>query len=181
MAGRGSSARRYAEAAFDLAVRDDAVADWLEQLERAAELTSSEQLDKALGNPAIPFQDRLRVLESALDRDAPKPLRNLVGLLLRRGRIELLPAVAAEFRRLHRRREGITIATVTSAMPLRDEEIQAITERLERQTGGRVELELEVDPGILGGLLVRLGDLLLDGSVRGRLERLRSRLIAGAV
>jgi F-type H+-transporting ATPase subunit delta len=176
-----SSARRYADAAFELAVRDEAVPQWLEQLERAAQLSRDERLERLLDNPAIPVTQRLAVLDQALGRGTLPPVRNLLGLLLRRGRIKSLPGVAGEFRGLYLRQEGITPATVTTALPLEAEELRAIGERLERQTGGRVELSTEVDAGILGGLIVRLGDRLIDGSVRGRLERLRARLISGAI
>jgi F-type H+-transporting ATPase subunit delta len=176
-----SSARRYAEAAFDLAVRDKAVPEWLEQLERAAELSRDERLDRLLDNPGVPVPQRLDVLARALGSGTPAAVLNLLGLLLRRGRIKSLPQVAVEFRGLYLRQEGITPATVTTALALEADELRAIGERLERQTGGRVELSTEVDAAILGGLIVRLGDRLIDGSVRGRLERLRARLISGAI
>ena len=72
-------------------------------------------------------------------------------------------------------------AVVTSAAPLSEADSRAISERLAAMTGGRVEVELAVDPALLGGVVVRMGDRLLDGSVRGRLERLRARLTFGAL
>ncbi len=105
----------------------------------------------------------------------------MIQLLLRRGRIHQLPTVAAEFRRLDNARQGITLATATSAAPLSPDEIRAITARLEQLSGGRVELDVQVDPSLLGGLIVRVGDRLIDGSVRGRLERLRNQLVSGAL
>jgi F-type H+-transporting ATPase subunit delta len=112
---------------------------------------------------------------------ASRPVENLVQLLLRRGRIEELPRVAAQFRRLDEARQGITHATATSAAALSPDEIRALTERLESTTGGRIVLDVQVDPSLLGGLVVRVGDRLIDGSVRGRLERLRNQLISGAL
>ena len=106
---------------------------------------------------------------------------NLIGLMLRRGRIQELPRLAAEFRRLDNARQGITVATAISAAPLTQDEIRALTERLEEFTGGRVELDVQVDPSLLGGLVVRVGDRMIDGSVRGRLERLRNQLVSGAL
>ncbi|HEV8516167.1 MAG TPA: F0F1 ATP synthase subunit delta [Candidatus Limnocylindrales bacterium] len=181
MARIGASGRRYAEAAFDLAVRDDTVDEWLDQLDRAATIGRDEDVARILENPALPLRRREEVLERALGKNALPPLRNLCALLLRRGRIDLLPQVARAFRQLQQRREGITEALITSALPLDDDEVRQITERLERRTGGRVEAEVEVDPSLLGGLQVRLGDRLIDGSVRGRLERLRARLVAGTI
>jgi F-type H+-transporting ATPase subunit delta len=89
--------------------------------------------------------------------------------------------VAREFRRLYNRREGIFEATATSAAKLDDEEVNALRSRLEQMTGGKVELTFNVDPLLLGGVQVRLGDLLIDGSVRGRLERLRTKLESGVL
>ena len=106
---------------------------------------------------------------------------NLIGLMLRRGRIQELPRLAAEFRRLDDERQGVARASVTSTLPLEPDELQALKERLARSTDRRVELDLTVDPSLLGGLVVRLGDRLVDGSVRSRLERLRNRLVSGAL
>nr|MBA2373173.1 ATP synthase F1 subunit delta [Chloroflexota bacterium] len=69
----------------------------------------------------------------------------------------------------------------TSASPLSPDEVRALQGRLETMTGGRVELDTQVDPSLLGGLVVRVGDRMIDGSVRGRLERLRNRLVSGAL
>jgi F-type H+-transporting ATPase subunit delta len=101
--------------------------------------------------------------------------------MLRRGRFELLPDVIREFKRLQRRRDGIVEALVTSAVPLQAGEVAAIEARLVAMTGSTVELHQEVDPGLLGGLTVRVGDQLIDGSVRGRLERLRSEFTSIAI
>jgi F-type H+-transporting ATPase subunit delta len=119
--------------------------------------------------------------EKILGKVVARPVLNLIGLMIRRGRVDELPRVAAEFRRLDNARQGITIATATSAAPLAKDEIKALTQRMEKFTGGRVELEVQVDPSLLGGLVVRVGDRLIDGSVRGRLERLRNQLVSGAL
>ncbi len=110
-----------------------------------------------------------------------RPVLNLIDLMLRRGRIEQLPHLADEFRRLDNQRQGITLATATSASPLSPDEVRALTERMEQYTGGRIELDVKVDPSLLGGLIVRVGDRLIDGSVRSRLERLRNQLVSGAL
>ena len=107
---------------------------------------------------------------------------NLIGLMLRRGRIEELPRVAAEFRRLDNERQGITQATATSAAPLDagrgpgpHRAARAAHRRSRRARPSRSI------PSLLGGLVVRVGDRLIDGSVRGRLERLRNQLVSGAL
>ncbi len=181
MARPTTTARRYAEAAFEIGLRDGTVDAWRTELEVAAQALADERLTRVLANPAIPLEARTAVVSDALVARVGRPVLNLVLLLLRRGRIELLPQVAAELKRLDDHRLGITPATATSAAPLEPDEVSALTTRLEQLTGGRVDLDLRVDPSIFGGLVVRVGDRLIDGSVRGRLERLRSRLVSGAL
>ncbi len=181
MAGRETAARRYAEAAFGVALRDDSVEDWRSALEAAASIAADERVGHMLANPAVALETRLEMADAVFGKVAPRPVLNLLGLMIRRGRIHELPKVAAEFRRLDNARQGITVATATSAAPLSPDEIQALTKRLEGFTGGRVELDVQVDPSLLGGLVVRVGDRMIDGSVRGRLERLRNQLVSGAL
>ena len=181
MARRSSTARRYAEAAFEVAMRDGTLERWRAELDQAADLAGDRRATAILANPSIAIDKRTAALEDLLADRVSKPVQNLVHLMLRRGRIEDVPRVAAEFRRLDDERQGIVHATVTSASELTQDEIRELTTRLERSSGGRIALEVEVDPSLLGGLVVRVGDRLIDGSVRGRLERLRNQLIAGAL
>lgn len=181
MARTQSAARRYAEAAFEVALRDDTVDAWRSELDTAAAVVADETVGRMLANPAVPLETRTAMSEQIFAKVLGRPALNLIGLMLRRGRIHELPQLAAEFRRLDNIRQGITLATATSAAPLSPDEIKALTERMEQFTGGRVELDVQVDPSLLGGLVVRVGDRLIDGSVRGRLERLRNQLVSGAL
>jgi F-type H+-transporting ATPase subunit delta len=181
MARRDSAARRYAEAAFEVAMRDGSLERWRAELDLAAATLGDERALKVLANPAIPGDRRATALGEMLGGRASQSVQNLIQFMLRRGRIEDVPRVAAEFRRLDDDRQGITHATATSAAPLTPDEIRALTERLEQSTGGRIALDTRVDPSLLGGLVVRVGDRLMDGSVRGRLERLRNQLVSGAL
>ena len=176
----GTSARRYAEAAFDIATRDGAVVAWRDQLQRARDALGDERVARALHNAGVPLEERQDLVERLIADIVDRRVVNLVGLLLRRGRIELLPRLVDEFVRLHNEQRGIVTAEVTSAAPLTPSEVDALTARLQERTGGRVELQFRTDPGLLGGLTVRVGDELMDGSVRGRLERLRNQLLATA-
>ncbi len=179
MAKRDSAPRRYAEAAFQLATRDDSIETWRSELEQAAAMTDGQLMD-VLANPALPLDQRLKAANGVYAK-LSQPVRNLLFLLVRRRRIEQLPRVVDEFVRLDDRRQGITQATATSAAPLTDLETKALTARLEQMTGGSVALTTDVDASLLGGLVVRVGDRLIDGSVRGRLERLRNQLASGTV
>jgi len=180
MAASRSGSRRYAEAAFEIAQTDGQVEEWLQQLQQAAAAVEDPVTIRRLQDPAVPFEERKQALLSALGPAALPKVGNLLQLVLRRGRLDTLPRLASEFRRLYNRRAGITEATAVTATPLLEQDVDALRRRLEELAGGRVELFLTIDPSLLGGVQVRLGDRLIDGSVRGRLERLRDRLAAGA-
>jgi F-type H+-transporting ATPase subunit delta len=180
MARRDTAPRRYADAAFEIALRDGTVEVWRRELDSAAATAGDETLMSVLANPATPLDQRVDVTQQVF-AGLSQPVRNLILLLVRRGRIEQLPRVAAEFARLDDRRQGLTHATATSAASLPADELRKIAARLEEITGGRIALDTNVDPGILGGIIVRIGDRLIDGSVRGRLERLRNKLASGAL
>lgn len=180
MARTRTSARRYAEAAFEVALRDGTVDEWLDQLQRAAAIVADQGQVRRLENPRVPFEVRRDALAAAIGPDVMPQMRNLIGLLMRRRRLDRLPALATEFRRLYNRRAGIVEATATSAVELNEDDLRALRERLGQLITGTIDLHTQVDPSLLGGVQVRLGDQLIDGSVRGRLERLRSQLAARA-
>jgi F-type H+-transporting ATPase subunit delta len=180
MARPTSAARRYAEAAFEIALRDESLDQWLRDLELAAQLVGDERVSRIVDDPSLPPESRTRLLDKLFTGRVSRPAANLVGVLGRRSRLELLSAIALEYRRLVHRHRGIVEAVVTSAAPLSPQESAAVRERVVAMTGAQVELEETVDPDLIGGLTVRVGDHLLDASVRGRLERLRDQLVAGA-
>jgi F-type H+-transporting ATPase subunit delta len=147
---------------------------WMAALDVAEERLVGLEVMRLLSNPSIPASSRIDVLARIVGDDVTGPQHNLLALMIRRGRFEQLPAVIREFRRLYRLQNGIAEAMVTSAAALDAAELDALQTRLEALTGKTIELSQAVDPGLLGGLQVRVGDQLIDGSVRGRLERLRS-------
>jgi len=179
MARPTTAARRYAEAAFQLATRDRAVDAWRRDLGTAATMLGDERVARLIEDPSRPFADRSEIVDRLLRKRVRPAVANLVRLLARRGRLDLIAAVSAEFGRLVNIERGIVTAIVTAAAPLRKDELAAVDKRLRAMTGKTVELEVRVDPDLIGGLTVRLGDRLIDASVRGRLERLRDQLIAG--
>jgi F-type H+-transporting ATPase subunit delta len=181
MAHSSTAARRYAEAAFEIAIRDGTVDDWRRELDAAAGILADPALASAIRNPAIPTDVREAAVQKGLGTSVSAPVLNLIRFMIRRGRIEDLDLVAAEFGRLVDQRNGIVHATATSALPLDKAELSALTARLEQMTDATVALSVETDPTLLGGLIVRVGDRLIDGSVRGRLERLRYQLVSGAL
>jgi F-type H+-transporting ATPase subunit delta len=180
MARSTTATRRYAEAAFELATRDGALDAWGAGLELAARLAADEGVARVIDNPAIPHADRQAAVGRLLEGRVPGGVVNLGRLLAQRGRFESFPALAAEYNRLLNRHRGVVEAVVTSASPLTVAETDAIRARIATMTGGGVDLRSTVDPALMGGLTIRVGDQLLDASVRGRLERLRDQLVLGS-
>jgi len=181
MAGAPSTvARRYAEAAFQLAGRDDALDAFGDGLDRAAALLGDEKVLAVLRNPARPLKDRTDLVDRLIAGGVPDTVLRLAGLLVERGRIDRIGAVAGEYRRLLNEANGVVEAVATAAALLTTDETVALQKKVAQMTGRTVDLRVEVDEALIGGLTVRVGDTLYDASVRGRLERLRDRLVAGA-
>lgn len=174
------AAKRYAEAAFQLATRDKVLDAYGEGLALAANLLGGEDVLGVLRNPARPLAERIRLVDALLAKRVPEPVLKLVGLLVERGKIDRLAAVEAEYRRMVNEQRGVVAAIATSAAPLGKADTEALAKKLAQMTGRTVDLRVEVDESLIGGLTVRVGDTLYDASVRGRLERLRERLVAGA-
>ena len=171
------AARRYAEAVFDLASQAGSQDAWARDLDRLAELLAVPLAAKALTSPAVPLERKLALVDAEVPGLQPQA-RSLVRLLLHRERLEMVPEIAAAYREVLNRARGIATAQVTTAMPLDEAARAEVAARLARYTGQRVEIQATVDPSIMGGVIARIGDTLIDGSVRGRLEGLRRRLAA---
>ncbi|HZR99553.1 MAG TPA: F0F1 ATP synthase subunit delta [Chloroflexota bacterium] len=171
------AARRYAEAVFALAAEDNSYDAWAADLDRLGALLEVPVVAKALDSPAVPISQKLAVIAAEAPGLRPQT-NNLIRLLLHRERLELLPEIAASYRELLNRARGIAVADVVTAVPLDEASRAQLASRLERYVGQKVEMQTSVDPSIIGGVVVRVGDTLLDGSVRGRLEALRRRLAA---
>ena len=181
MAGRGSvAARRYAEAAFQLATRDEALDAYGDGLDLAARMLGGDEALAIVSNPARPLVERTAFVDSMLGGRVPAAVHKLVALLIANGKVDRLPGVAAEYRRLLNKERGIVEAVATTAAPLTSAETEALGRKVAQMTGQTVDLRVAVDEALIGGLTVRVGDTLYDASVRGRLERLRERLVAGA-
>lgn len=176
---KGATSRRYAEAAFGLAVEEKTVDEWLKDLRLIAEYFSDHRLVFLLGEPNIQFTRKELVVKDLLSGKVQPEALNLALLLVERGLVELAPRVRDEFERKYNEYHNQTPARLTTAMPIDDETRSRVQAELQRLTGKRVLLDEQVDPSILGGAIARVGDTLIDGSVRRRLQLLRQQMARG--
>lgn len=175
----GSIARRYAKALFEIGVAEgnyERLGAELDDL--ATAYTSSPDLRVALENPVVKVSEKQALLQAILPRVAPSPtVQRFARLLLERGRIGIVRAAARAYRELADQRTGQVRASVTSAAPLGPADLDRVRRALEARTGRKVMISASVDPALIGGLVARVGDLVLDGSVRTQLEEMRRRLL----
>jgi F-type H+-transporting ATPase subunit delta len=167
-----TTALRYAEAAYDVAREERSVDAWRRDLDAAVRAVTSPEALKLFREPTIERSKKLGAIETVLANAQPGVL-NLLRLLVLRERVALLPQIRDEFVRLDRETRGVVEAEVTVAREYDQSEREDIRQGLAAATGKQVELRFSVDPRILGGIVVRIGDRLIDGSVSGRLQRLR--------
>jgi len=170
-------ALRFAEAAFAVAQDAQQLDAWLEALDQAASIYDDHAAALLLTSPVVPAEKKRAVLSALLPGVSPEVGRFL-AILARRDRLELVPEIAQVFRRLLNEHRGIAVAQVTTAVPIDERQKATIASRLGQRVGKTVTVETRIDPEILGGVIAQIGDNVLDGSVRGRLERLRRALTA---
>ena len=176
MAARSPSARRYAEAVFDLADEEETFIRWAGDLQTVADFTREADVAKILTSARVPRSEKLRLLTAALKGQVGDEAMNLVRLLNDRDKVALVPDITAIFREKMDERRGIAHAVVTTAVPLSEDERAAVAARLSAITGMTVDVTTVVDESIIGGVVARIGDQLIDGSTRTRLKALRRSL-----
>ena len=174
MALSGSAARRYAEALLALSPNERAVAELRSSLEKLAPVFDRITV-AGLRDPSVPMKQRVDALTAAL-RGEPDVVRSLMVLLLESDRIALVPQIALAFGDLVDRREGIAKARITTAVPLKDAEQRELVSRLERESNRKLRATFAVDPRLIGGAKVQIGDHLIDSSVRAKLVALGRQL-----
>ncbi len=177
MARTSIRALRFAEAAFAVARDTNEIDAWLAALEQASLIFENTAAALFLSSPVEPAERKRAVLAELLPT-IPATVRNFLGILAHRDRLDLIPQIVAAFRRLVNEYRSIVVADVTTAVPIDERQKTLISSRLGRRLGKTVVLEAHVDSSILGGVVAQIGDDVIDDSVRGRLERLRRALTA---
>jgi F-type H+-transporting ATPase subunit delta len=173
---------RYAQAFADVvedlkldsAALDRQFADFLATWEGSLELRS------LFENPSFPATQKVAILDKLnVEMGLQKELRNLLAVLINNNRIANVAEVAADWRRILQEQQGIRPAEIVTARELSEEERNAIQAEVAKLAGAKIEATFKLDKGILGGTVVRIGSTVYDGSVKGRLERLKESLMAG--
>ena len=175
------AARRYARALLDVAQQQgDPEGVRRELREATALLAAQKDLRAALEHPALPAERKRKVVEAVWGRGATPLIVRLLTLLAERGRMEILPAIEESFGALWNAQRGVVTAEAVTAVALDEAQTRAVAEALRKATGKDVELQTRTDPGLVGGILVKMAGRTYDGTVRGRLRALRQRLVGQA-
>jgi F-type H+-transporting ATPase subunit delta len=172
---RGIRPKRYAQAVFEIALERNELDQWQSELAKLVRLVEDAALVTALASPQFPFKEKAKLLTEAAGKLNPRVL-NLAFLLIARGRLDIIGQIAAEYQKLVDSHRGIERAEVTTAIPLDKEDKLKLTKHLEAVVGRKVLIEPEVDSGVVGGFVARIGDKLLDGSTRSKLTALKREL-----
>ena len=174
------SARRYAAALLGIAGDAGSAAALSTELDRAASVVTAPGARALLDDPRAAASKRVEALERATGGSTSAPLHTLYSLLARRRRLGAIAAIAAAVHEALDRRNGVVVARATSALPLAAGEQERVEETARRIAGGGVRMEYVVDGDLIGGMSLRVGDRLVDGSVKGRLARMRGRILSVA-
>jgi F-type H+-transporting ATPase subunit delta len=154
---------------------------WQSDLRKIASLVRDEAVAALLENPEVGFDKKAELLSKRLGDINPQALK-LVSLLVAKGRLAMVDDIAEGYQRLldnYRGVEGVEVAEITTAIPLDDEDRLKIAERITEMIGKPVALKPSVDPGLIGGIVIRVGDKVIDGSIRSKLAALKKEMGRG--
>jgi F-type H+-transporting ATPase subunit delta len=176
---KGATARRYAGAVFELAVESNSLDSWRTDLSTLAEYFGNKRLQFILREPKVPLERKEQIVRDLLAGKVQPQVLALALVLVERDLVDHAPAIYAEFEKRYNDYKGQAVAQITTAIPLDDELRTRVIGELQQITGKRILLEERVDPAILGGAIARVGDTLIDGSLKRRFGLLRDQIIRG--
>ena len=176
---KGAIGRRYAEAIFDIAREHNTIDRTLEDVQGIASLFSKRTLAYLLNEPKVPAQRKEQAIRSALASKVLPTSLNLALLVVQRQLVEAMPNIARELAQLVLDYKNQAIAEVTTAAPMDEQQLRQVRQALEQKTGKTILMQTKVQPEILGGVIARVGDQVIDGSIRHRLAVLKQQLLTG--
>lgn len=174
-----ASAKRHAQAVYQLAIETKSLDKWGDELKTILSTLSDAQLKAILENPKVHLQEKVKVINKVLPGLSQHAL-NFVYLLVSRQRLVILEQIVEEYQQLADAHKGLEHANVTTAIALDKTDKEKMAKRLANLTGMKIVLTTDVNPDIVGGFVARIGDKLIDGSTKLKLEALKKKLITAA-
>jgi F-type H+-transporting ATPase subunit delta len=176
MALETTVARPYAEAAFDTALSANSLAEWADALALGAMIVADERVNVVLQSPRVDDDRKASLIIEVSGKTLNEHQGNFIRLLVNRDRITLLPEIRAQFDDLRATHERTLTAELTTAQPVDAAAAEGLASALSKRLERKVTLETRIDETLIGGAVIRAGDLVIDGSVRGRLAGLTGAL-----
>lgn len=177
MAEKSTIARPYAQAAFDIAQEKGDLKKWSEMLQLIAAVSADTMMQDMIGNPSIERQKVIDIIISVCAEHLNDSGKNFVKVLAENNRLNVANEIAERYEQHRAEAEKTVEAVVTSAFALSDSQIQQVTAALKKRLGREVNLVTKIDSSIIGGAVIRAGDMVIDGSVSGQLEKLATTLM----
>ncbi|MGY0218619.1 F0F1 ATP synthase subunit delta [Endozoicomonadaceae bacterium StTr2] len=165
-------ARPYARAAFEYALEAGVLAEWADMLSVSAAVGRNETVQQVLGNPALTSSQRAGAFIEICGDSLNQQGQNFIHTLSENGRLPLLPYISEQFELLKTKHEQSVDVNVTAAYPVDSASQDKLAEKLGKRLGRKVNLQFEQDRDLIGGLVIKAGDLVIDGSIRGKLHKL---------
>jgi F-type H+-transporting ATPase subunit delta len=176
---KGATARRYAGAVFELGIESNSLDSWRSDLEKLAEYFGNKRLQFVLREPKIPIPRKEQMVRDLLEGKVQAQALSLALLLVERDLVDHAPLIYTEFEKRYNDYKGQAVAEITTAIPLDDDLRRQVASEMQQMTGKRILLQERVDPSILGGAIARVGDTLIDGSLKRRFALLRTQIARG--
>jgi len=170
-------ARPYARAAFSLAEQAGTVESWSTALDNASGAVQTEAMKRVISHPKVDDESLMALFDEVLGESVDRAFRSFLSVLMHYRRLPLLPGISEQFESLRRANEQRLKVDVTSAVEMAPDQLEKLAARLRERFGTDIEMETGVDSDLIGGLVVRAGDKVIDASVRGRLEQLGRQLV----
>jgi F-type H+-transporting ATPase subunit delta len=177
---RVASAKRHAQAVFQIASENNEVEKWRSELKEIATTLKDPQLRAILEDPKVHLSEKEKLISKCLPELSQLAL-NFTYLLVAKQRLGILEQIVSEYERMADAHQGLEHARVVTALPIDKQEEVKLTEHLATITGKKILLTTEVDPAIIGGFVARVGDKLIDGSTKAKLEALKRSLVQATI
>ena len=169
-------ARPYAKAAFEFALDKENLSSWTEMLTFLSAVTSDVSMASLLDSPSLTREKAAELVLGVAEGQLDKKCANFVSLLAGNGRLELLPEILALYEQYRAEHEKTVEVELRSVIELTEKQIEDLNTRLETKLGRKVNINCQIDPTVMGGMIIRAGDLVIDASVRGKLNDLADSL-----